>query len=194
MAVVAPEASDDDLKHLARMGVCGIRVNFVSPQQWGPTTPDRLEKLAKRVAGLGWHVQVFMLADRIVETAAVLQRLPATLVIDHMGRIPAKPGVHHPAFAVLRRLLDAGKTWIKLSGAYMEAKPGYRETNPVAQALVRAAPERLVWGSDWPHPTEKEQKPDDAALFDLLGEWAMDELARRRILVDNPRILYGFPT
>jgi predicted TIM-barrel fold metal-dependent hydrolase len=194
VAVIDPDISGAELNRLAALGVCGIRVNFVSPQQWGATTPQRLELLARKVAALGWHVQVFALADRIVEMERVLASLPAALVIDHMGRIPLPAGIAHPAFGAIERLLEKGKTWIKLSGAYMmQGRPGYEETIPVAQALVRAAPERMLWGSDWPHPTEKERKPDDAVLFDLLGEWAMNEPTRRRILVDNPRQLYGFP-
>jgi predicted TIM-barrel fold metal-dependent hydrolase len=192
VAVIDPDISSAELQRLDELGVCGIRVNFVSPQQWGVTTPQRLERLAKRVEKMGWHVQVFALADRIVEMEGVLENLPTPLVIDHMGLIPVSAGTAHPAFGALLRLLEKGKTWVKLSGAYMVSKPGYEETIPVAQALVRAAPERMVWGSDWPHPTEKESKPDDAALLALLGEWAMNEATRRRILVDNPAVLYGF--
>jgi D-galactarolactone isomerase len=93
-------------------------------------------------------------------------------------------------------MLDRGRTWVKLSGAYMETKaepPGYADVSKVARAYVKAAPERMVWASDWPHPTEKaDSKPDDAILFDLLPDWAPDEAIRNRILVDSPAVLYGF--
>ena len=100
----------------------------------------------------------------------------------------------HPAHAVIRRLLDGGRTWMKLSGAYLNTAvgpPDYPDASRVARAFAAAAPERMVWGSDWPHRGEKHM-PDDAALFDLLATWAPDEATRRRILVDNPATLYGF--
>ena len=112
-----------------------------------------------------------------------------------MGRVPLPEGASHAAFRVVREFIDKGNTWVKLSGAYQDTKigpPTYADATALAQAYVAAAPERLVWGSDWPHPTEKD-KPDDALLLDLLSEWAPDAATRRRILVDNPQALYGFP-
>jgi len=120
----------------------------------------------------------------------MLRRRPGKVVFDHLGRLAN--GVADPAFAVIRRMLDKGNTWMKLSGAYMfDAPPRYAKAAPIAQAYIAAAPERMVWGSDWPHPTENE-KPDDAVLFDLLSDWAPDATMQRRILVDNPAKLYGF--
>ena len=108
-----------------------------------------------------------------------------------LGRLAGD--VNDPALAVIRRMLDRGRTWVKLSGAYFfGASPAYAGALPVARAYVAAAPEHVVWGSDWPHPTEAD-KPDDATLLDLLLDWAPDEATRRRILVDNPAALYGFP-
>jgi predicted TIM-barrel fold metal-dependent hydrolase len=153
-----------------------------------------IEPLAKRVADLGWHVQIHMRGDQIVENAALLERLPTQVVFDHMGRLPQPAPLDHPAYAVIRRMLDKGRTWTKLSGAYMDTKsgaPAYADKLAVAQAYLKAAPERMVWGSDWPHPTEKE-KPNDATLFDLLAQWAPDAALRQRILVTNPEALYGF--
>lgn len=195
VAVVDASVPDAELRRMAALGVCGIRVNFVSPQSWGVTTAEMLELLSRRVAGLGWHVQVFALGDQIVQLADVLDRLPTTIVIDHLGRLPQTAGADHPAFAVLRSLLDGGRTWLKLSGAYMDTRvgaPGYSDVSAVARAFVAAAPERMVWGSDWPHTTAA-STPDDAVLFDLLADWAPDEAARHRILVRNPELLYGFP-
>ena len=193
VAVVDTSVSDDELKRLAGLGIRGIRFNLV---QSGATTVDMLEPLAKRVNELGWHVQIHMLGDQIVQIADLLQRLPSPIVFDHMGRIPKDVGVEHPAFRVIVGLAEKGRAWVKLSGAYMDTKvgpPTYADSTKLAQAFAKAAPERMVWGSDWPHPTEKlENKPDDAILFDLLAAWAPDDGLRQRILVDNPATLYGF--
>ncbi len=191
VAVVNTRASDAELKRLDRYGVRGIRFNLV---QTGATTLDMLEPLAARVHNLGWHVQIHMLADQIAKIDDLLNRLPAPIVFDHMARIPGRVGVQHPAFRVVAGLLEKGHAWVKLSGAYMDSTvgpPTYADRGAIAKAFVSLAPERCVWGTDWPHPTER-VKPDDAVLFDLLAAWLPDEAAHRRILVENPENLYGF--
>jgi D-galactarolactone isomerase len=115
-------------------------------------------------------------------------------VFDHMGHVPQPTGLAHPVYGVVRRLVDKGRTWVKLSVTYDNTKngpPGYADITGVAQAYVKAAPERMVWGSNWPHPNET-SKPDDALVFDLMAQWAPDEATRNRILVQNPETLYGF--
>ena len=193
VAVVDAGVSDAELKRLNEAGIRGIRFNLV---QSGATTIEMLEPLSKRVNELGWHVQIHMLGDRIVEVQDLLRRLPSPIVLDHLARIPEPAGVDHPAFAFVLKLIDNGRTWVKLSGAYQDTKtgpPAYGDVSKVARAYVKAAPERMVWGSDWPHPTERaDAKPDDAVLFDLLADWAPDEAIRNRILVDNPAALYRF--
>jgi predicted TIM-barrel fold metal-dependent hydrolase len=194
VAVVDTSVSDDELKRLAGLGIRGIRFNLV---QSGATTIDMLEPLSKRVNALGWHVQIHMLGDQIVQIADLLQRLPSPIVFDHMGRISKEVGPEHPAFRVIAGLVEKGRGWVKLSGAYMDTKigpPSYADSTKLAQAFAKAAPDRMIWGSDWPHPTEKlENKPDDAILFDLLAAWLPDDATRRLVLVDNPAALYGFP-
>ena len=193
VAVVDTSVTDSELKRLNDLGVRGIRFNLV---QSGTTTIDMIEPLSKRINDLGWHVQIHMLGGQIVEVADLLQRLPSPIVFDHMARIPQPASVDHPAFALVLKLVEKGRTWVKLSGAYQDTRtgpPAYTDVSKVARAYVKASPERMVWGSDWPHPTEKaDAKPDDAILFDLLADWAPDEAARNRILVDNPAALYGF--
>ena len=193
VAVVDTSVADAELKRLNDLGIRGIRFNLV---QSGATTTEMIEPLSKRVNDLGCHVQIHMLGAQIVEIADLLKRLPSPIVFDHRARIPEPAGVDHPAFALVLNLLDKGRTWVKLSGAYMDTKtgpPAYADVSKVAQAYVKAAPERMVWGSDWPHPTEKaDAKPDDAVLFDLLADWAPEETTRNRILVDNPAALYRF--
>jgi D-galactarolactone isomerase len=194
VAVVDTSVSDDELKRLSGLGIRGIRFNLV---QSGATTIDMLEPLSKRVNALGWHVQIHMLGDQIVQIADLLQRLPSPIVFDHMGRISKEVGPEHPAFRVIAGLVEKGRGWVKLSGAYMDTKigpPSYADSTKLAQAFAKAAPDRMIWGSDWPHPTEKlENKPDDAILFDLLAAWLPDDATRRLVLVDNPAALYGFP-
>lgn len=193
VAVVNASVTDDELKRLDAAGVRGVRFNLANP---GATTMEMLEPVAKRIAPLGWHVQFNMSADTTFAARNVLYRLPCPMVFDHLAHMPEPAGVTHPAFAVVVDLLQKGKAWLKLSGAYADTKvgpPTYADSTAVAQAYVKAAPDRLVWCSDWPHPTEQHKTlPDDALLFDLLAVWAPDEAVRNRILVDNPATLYGF--
>lgn len=194
VAVVDTNVSDTELRELTYAGVRAIRVNFVSPQTWGTTTPEMLTALAKRVTPLGWHVQILMTGDQIAMHENVIRVLPIKVVIDHLGRIPQPDGIKHPAFAAIRRLLDEGRTWVKVTEPYEDSKlgPPYADASEVARAYVQAAPERILWGTDWPHPTQRGTKPDDALLLDLLSAWAPDEHTRRRILVENPAELFGF--
>jgi predicted TIM-barrel fold metal-dependent hydrolase len=193
VAVVDTSVADAELKRLHGLGIRGIRFNLV---QAGATTVDMLEPLSKRVADLGWHVQIHQTGDGIVKMEDVLQKVASPIVFDHMGRIPKDVGVDHPAYTVISRLIDKGRAWVKISGAYMDTNvgpPTYADSTKLAQAFVKLAPQRMVWGSDWPHPTAKDDdKPNDATLVDLLSEWAPDEATRRRILVENPAELYGF--
>jgi predicted TIM-barrel fold metal-dependent hydrolase len=193
VAVVDTSVTDEELKRLHGLGIRGIRFNLV---QAGATTVEMLEPLSRRVNDLGWHVQVHQTGDGIVKMEDVLQKVVSPIVFDHMGRIPKDVGTNHPAFAVISKLIDKGRTWVKISGAYMDTKvgpPTYADSTRLAQAFVKLAPQRMVWGSDWPHPTMKDDdKPNDAILADLLAEWAPDEATRNRILVDNPATVYGF--
>ncbi|SFP89531.1 Predicted metal-dependent hydrolase, TIM-barrel fold [Variovorax sp. OK605] len=195
VAVVRPDVSDAELERLHAGGIRGIRFTLYTAAG-AATDFSMVEPLAHRVHALGWHVQLHWSAGQIVEHAALLARLPCTVVFDHLARMPQPDAQAHPAFDVVRRLRDNGRTWIKLSGAYLDsalgAAGGYADTVALAQAWVRQAPDRVVWGSDWPHPTERTGKPDDAQLFDLLAAWVPDEAQRQRVLVDNPARLYDF--
>lgn len=193
VAVVRPTVTDAQLKALHDGGIRGIRFSLGDPATAAVTT-DMVEPLAKRVAPLGWHLQFNMAGAQTVELADVLNRLPNQMVFDHLGS-PGPDGINHPSHAIIRRLVDARRAWVKVSGAYSNSRmgPPYPEATAIAQTFVKAAPERLVWGSDWPHPSEaNDKKPNDAFLFDLLSVWAPGEAVRRRILVENPESLYGF--
>jgi D-galactarolactone isomerase len=194
VAVIHPNVTDADLKMMADGGIRGIRFSISDPRN-SSTSIEMIEPLSKRVNGLGWHVQINMTADQIVAAEDLWNRLPSAIVFDHMGHVPQPAGASHPVFNVIRRLVDKGRTWVKLSVTYDNTKdgpPGYADITGVAQAYIKVSPERMVWGSNWPHPNET-NKPDDAALFDLLATWAPDEATRKRILVENPAALYGFP-
>lgn len=188
IAVVNTEVSDSVLRELQVAGVCGIRFNLV---QAGATAADMIEPLAKRVASLGWHVEINAPAAQIQAAMPIWKSLPVPVVFDHLGHVSA-PG--EPAFGAIAELLHSGKCWMKLSGAYIDTKmgaPTYADSGEVAKAYIKEAPERLVWGTDWPHPTTND-KPDDALLFDLLAQWCPEEAVRTRILVENPAELYRF--
>jgi D-galactarolactone isomerase len=192
IGVCHPDVADSELKRLDAGGIRGLRFSVWNPKDT-VTTVEMIQPLAKRIADLGWHVQLHMSGEQIAETAAMLNRLPCPIVFDHMGRLPPKLGPDHPAFPVIVDLVSKGRAWVKLAGAYLntEQGPPYADATRIAQAFVAQAPERLVWGSDWPHVTEK-HKPDDAVLFDLLAVWAGSNRTRDHILVDNPAKLYGF--
>jgi predicted TIM-barrel fold metal-dependent hydrolase len=194
IAVVHPAITDTELVAMNKGGVRGLRFTLHDPRT-AVTTADMIEPLAVRVNRIGWHVQLHLLAAQIVELEPLITRLPGTIVIDHMGRLPQPEGIHHRAFSIVRRLLDNGRTWVKLCGAYLNTRTGpplYDDVKPIARAYVEHAAERCVWGSDWPHPTEPHVKPDDAVLFDLLHDWTPSEAVRQKILVDNADALYGF--
>ena len=193
IAVVEAGVSDAELQRLTKAGMRGIRY-FMLP---GGVLPwEGLEPMAARVRNFGWHVQLQLDGRLLPEKEPVLKRLKGTLVIDHNGKFLEPVAVDHPSFKCLLRLLENGRTWVKLSAPYETSKKGpplYPDVGELAKALVKAAPERCVWASNWPHPSvPRDQCPDDADLLDLLLDWAPDEKTRNKILVDNPAKLYGF--
>src|SRR5947209_4413803 len=194
VAVVDTSVADAELKRMNGLGVRGIRFNLA---QAGATTPEMIEPLSKRVNDLGWHIQINAPATKIMEIMPILERVPSPIVFDHLAHIPQPDGVNHPLYAKVRALMDKGRTWVKLSGAYADTKvgpPSYADSSAVARAYAKAIPERCVWGSDWPHPSEQSKHlPDDAVLFDLLTDWVPDEKVRHRVLVENAATLYDFP-
>ena len=194
IAVVHPTVTDTELLAMGRGGIRGLRFTLHEPRT-AVTSVEMIEPLAHRASRIGWHVQLHLRAEQVLEMEDLLARLPGTIVFDHMGRMPQPVGPRHPAMGILKRLIDKGHAWVKLSAPYLDTQTGgprYADAKPMARALVQHAPQRCVWGSDWPHPTEPTAKPDDAAIFDLLQEWVPSEEARHAILVENPATLYGF--
>ena len=193
VAVVDTSVSDDELARLTKAGIRGIRFHML---KGGALPWEILETMAARVHEVGWHVQLQLDGRELPEREAVLTRLPGTLVVDHVGKFLEPVSVDHPGFRVLARLVEGGRTWVKLSAAYEVSRkgpPNYDDIGALAKALLRLAPERMLWASNWPHPSvPKHEAPDDAVLLDTLLDWAPDEVTRRRILADNPAELYGF--
>lgn len=193
IAVVDTSATDAELERLTRGGMRGVRFRMLDT----PELPwDMLEEMAARIAAVGWHIQFQMDGRYLEEREGLLKRLPGALVIEHIGKFLEPVPADHPGFRALLRLLDGGRCWVKLSGAYMMSKSGpplYSDIGALAKALVKHAPERLVWASNWPHPMSRGGAlPDDADLLDVLLDWAPEEKTRNRILSSNPAALYGF--
>ena len=192
VAVVAPDVTDRELEDLHAVGFRGIRINTASATP-GLKITDA-PRLAERIKPMGWHLQFFANLRLMPELEAHLAKLPVNIVIDHFACIAAADGLDAPPFQSLLRLLRRENCWAKLMGPYFasETFPLYPDLVPFARAMIDAAPERVVWGSDWPHPSARGKLPNDGDLADMLLEWAPDEKQRHRMLVDNPRRLYDF--
>lgn len=191
IAVVDPAVESRLLVEMTAEGFRGARFNLLFG---GGLSFDALEEVARRVAHFGWHIQVLMDIRHLPAMEARISALPCHVVFDHLGHFPAEEGVNSPGFAALQRLLDKHRTWVKLSGGYRLSSmpPPYADLRPYARILCAQRPDRLVWGSDWPHPALQGEMPNDGALLDTLADWIPDETQRNRILVDNPATLYEF--
>ena len=154
---------------------------------------DQLDRIVARVQGVGWHMQLQLDGRELPEREAQVRGWPGTIVIDHVGKFLEPVPLDHPAFRCLVGLVESGRVWVKLSAMYEVSKAGpplYDDVGRLATELVRIAPERMLWASNWPHPGQPRQ--DEAVLLDTLLAFAPDDATRRRILVDNPAELYGF--
>jgi predicted TIM-barrel fold metal-dependent hydrolase len=193
IAIVTTDVTDAELKKLHDGGIRGIR--FVNPHPGALTTVDMIEPLAKRVNDMGWHIDVNMAPALIADNEDLWNRVPTTIVFDHLAHMVPPAGVDSPGFMTIRRLMEKGKAYMKLSIFIADSKvgpPTYGDLGTAAKAYVKVNPERCIWGTNWPHPGE-DPKPDDAGFLDLLLDWAPDAKTRHRILVENPEKLFGFP-
>jgi D-galactarolactone isomerase len=193
VVVVDQSADHAELEQLTKDGARGIRFHMFK----GGVLPwEILEEMAARVHGYGWHVQLQCNGRELPEREALLRRLPGTLVIDHIGRFQHPVPPDHPAFRTLLGLLESGRVWIKLSAPYESSRSGpprYEDVSILARELVKSAPERMLWATNWPHPGQSDpQARDDTLALDLLLDWAPDDATRDRILAENPAALYGF--
>jgi 2-pyrone-4,6-dicarboxylate lactonase len=193
VALAAPDLDDSALDTLAAQGFRGVRFNYMAHLAPGATDAE-LMALAPRLRDRGMHLQVHMEAPMIENLSAVLSNLPVTVVIDHIGRVDASEGMLQPVFQALLRLLDHENIWCKVSGCERASRldPPYVDAVPLARAVVDRFGDRVVWGTDWPHPNYRTDPPDDGDLFDLLPKITGSALALKALLVDNPTRLYRF--
>ncbi len=193
VAVVKPDAADAELERLTQAGICAVRIMTLHGGMLGF---DVMDKVMARVHPFGWHANIQLDGRELPKHEAQIKRLPGKFVIDHTGKFLEPVAPDHEAFKSLLRLVDTGRCWIKLSAPYETSKSGapkYEDVGKLAKILVKKAPERMLWASNWPHPSvPKDKCPKDEDLLDLLAEWAPDEKAQKKILADNPAELYGF--
>lgn len=193
VALIPASAPTAELKKLDGQGFRGVRFHYMGHLGKGDRIEDVLI-MAKRLAEIGWHLQIHMEGSRIAELTPALARSPVPVVIDHMGRVDASNGLDHADFRALVALLKRKHVWVKVSGPerISRQQPPWKDALPFARKLVAEFGDRTVWGTDWPHPNLAEV-PDDGDLVDVLAEVAPREAERQAVLVDNPRRLYGFP-
>jgi predicted TIM-barrel fold metal-dependent hydrolase len=207
IAVIDEHTPENELDAMGRAGICGIRLNLATA---GVNDPDiaihKIKAAAARMQGRKWHIQILTNSPLIAQLKDVVAESQVPVVFDHFGGAQAAAGLQQPGFAELVSLVGSGKAYVKISGAYRASKlaPDYADVAPLAKALIAANPDRIIWGTDWPHPnavTPLGKKPtdvtpllaiDDARLLNELAIWAPDPAIRQKILVDNPARLYGF--
>ena len=191
VALLRKDVTDEELEALDQAGVRGFRANLVAKIG---VQFEAARKLAARVAPLGWHAQFLMDVENFPDLDRIADAYPCEMVIDHMGRPEVAKGVNAPGFQALVRALKNGRAWSKLSAPYRTSRGAipYDDITPFAHALVAAAPERLVFGTDWPHVMMDGEMPNTGTLVERLASWVPDAATRQKILVDNPAKLYGF--
>jgi 2-pyrone-4,6-dicarboxylate lactonase len=192
VALVHTDVADAELKRLNAAGLCGARFHYMKHLNKGASVDEAIT-LSKRLADVGWHLQLHMEASLIGELTPAMKRSATPVVIDHIGRIDASLGLNQPYFNDLLKLMDDKKVWVKVSGCDRISKlgPPYADAIPFAKKLVAEFGDRVVWGTDWPHPNHT-HKPDDGQLIDILAEIAPSPAALQALMVDNPQRLYKF--
>ncbi|MDX8458864.1 amidohydrolase family protein [Mesorhizobium humile] len=193
IAAALTECPDAELERLTKAGVRGARFNFLGAVNLAPDE-KMIGRAFARARELGWHVKIQPGQEGILDSVALYENADLTVVIDHMGRPDLRQPGHQATEEKVVELLRKGNFWVLLSNGHKISQAGFpwHDVLPVARAYIEAAPDRVLWASDWPHPLSKTQPPNDGALLDLLFRYAGDEETVRRILVDNPARLIGF--
>jgi 2-pyrone-4,6-dicarboxylate lactonase len=190
VAIVDDSFGDAQFDTLHAAGVRGVRFNFVK-HLGGQPDMAVFNRVIDRVKGRGWHVVLHVDAPDIVPLSDMIRKLPLPFVIDHMGRVPTKDGVDQPLLRALLELSRLENCWIKVCGAERISMPPYAAAVPIARAIIAAIPDRVLWGTDFPHPNPTHEA-DEADLVDLVPQFTADPMVQRRLLVDNPARLYDF--
>ena len=193
VAVVSPDITDSDLKRLDAAGVRAVRFNFL--KRLVDNAPrDIFHNIAKKIANLGWHVVVYIEAEDLEDLVPFLQSLPTDIIFDHMARPDVTAGLNSPNFTLFQKIMENEKFWCKTSCPERLSKEGpeknYSDILPFMRLLIENYSERVLWGTDWPHPNMKSHMPDDGKLVDILEEIAPTPELQRKLLVDNPMRLY----
>ncbi|WP_170765870.1 amidohydrolase family protein [Ruegeria lacuscaerulensis] len=192
IVVVDGAVTEEQLQQMHDQGARGVRANLLFS---GDKAMAEVRAIADRIAPLGWHLQVLLDISTFPDPYAYFSSLPVQTVFDHMGHFPVSKGIGTTGFQALLDLMHEGKAWSKLSGAYRitgQAAPQFDDVTPIAQALIAANPDQVVYGTDWPHPHIPVAMPNDGDLLDELALWAPAAATRNAILTDNPARLYGF--
>jgi D-galactarolactone isomerase len=192
VAVVMPNVADAELERLTKAGICAVRIMTL---HGGTLGFDVMDKVMARVHPFGWHANIQLDGRELPKYEAQIKRLPGKFVIDHTGKFLEPVSVDSAPFRALLNLVETGRCWVKLSAPYETSRTGapkYEDVGRLAKTLVKKAPERMLWASNWPHPGNRQNPPKDQDLLELLADWAPDEKTRNRILADNPGELYGF--
>lgn len=204
IAVIDEKTPERDLDTMVQAGIRGIRLNLMTAGQTDPAAAGkRFQAAAGRVGGRNWHIQIFTSLTVIAGMKDLIRDAPLPVVLDHFGGAQAALGLEQPGFSDLVEVIRSGKAYVKISGAYRASThaPDYADVAPFARALIAANPDRILWGTDWPHPDAAASRPtevtpllriDDGRLLNQLAIWAPDAVIRRKILADNPARLYGF--
>ncbi|ARQ01526.1 amidohydrolase family protein [Pseudorhodoplanes sinuspersici] len=190
VAILDENSSGNDIAAMARAGVRGARFNFVKHLGGSPDM-DVFNNILRRIKPLGWHVVLHVDAPDIIPLSDMIRNLPLPFIIDHMGRVPAKDGLDQKPLLALLDLAKLDRCWIKVCGAERIDFPPYDKAVPIARKIVDTIPDRVLWGTDFPHPNSTHEA-DEADLVDLIPKIAPDPMVQKKLLVDNPAKLYGF--
>ncbi len=193
IALLPVDVSSAVIKDLAQKGFCGVRFSYMAHLKKGPNKED-LVTMSRRLVEFGWQLVIHMDHSYIADMAETLCNLPLPVIVDHMGRIDASVGMNQAPFKALLKLMESPHVWVKVSAAERASRqnPPYADAVPFARKLVESFPDRVLWGTDWPHPNYRSAPPDDGVLVDLLADICPTEKHSTDLLVNNPSALYHF--
>lgn len=195
VVAVGEGVTDRELEDLHSRGARGVRVNLVDKGGMPFEDINAVRRFTERLRDIGWHLEVLVHVHEFEDLRATMNSMAVDVSVGHLGYMKTDQGIEHPGFLEFLDLLRDGSCWVKVSGSYrvtcVDMTP-YDDVVPFAQALIEANEDRVLWGTDWPHPVFKGNMPNDGALMAQLATWAPDDGLRKKILVDNPSVLYGF--